>query len=139
MKMPLCRSCHDILTTPFSHHVRNWSAPKRAPCNAVPDQLPSVTQIWTLGALRPQDWLMRPWRADTMPGISFCGALMGSLLGYQWTMTKSMFWPQAVSTFWFQFGVTPSGQLPGVVKTAPTFIVGSLAFIAATKAFTLAP
>ena len=63
------------------------------------------------------------------------------LAGYQWTSTKSILGPAIESTAWFQEPVspppsTPSGQLAGIVITAPTLIVGSTAFMASEKATT---
>lgn len=61
--------------------------------------------------------------------------------GYQCRSTKSMSAPAMLSTVRFQVPwspapTRPSGQLPGVVSTAPTSIDGSTAFIARAKATT---
>lgn len=58
--------------------------------------------------------------------------------GYQCTVKKSISGATTGMTVWFQpaespAATTPSGQLPGMVSTAPTLIVGSTAFIARTN------
>src|SRR5689334_2823995 len=55
--------------------------------------------------------------------------------GYQCRITKSTEGPAIDSTTWFQVPASPpatmpSGQLPGVVSTAPILTVGSTAFMA---------
>src|SRR3954451_13699565 len=61
--------------------------------------------------------------------------------GYQCTSTKSIFEPAMLSTVLFHGpgsppAVMPSGQLPGMVRTAPILTVGSTAFIASENATT---
>ncbi|PSK62485.1 hypothetical protein B0E53_05617 [Micromonospora sp. MH33] len=61
--------------------------------------------------------------------------------GYQCTSTKSIFGPARESTVWFQGpgsapAVSPSGQLAGMVSTAPTLMLGSTAFMASAYSTT---
>src|SRR5437660_3380994 len=63
------------------------------------------------------------------------------LAGYQWRSTKSIFEPAMLSTVWFQVPASPlptrpSGQLAGIVSTAPTLMLGSTAFMASEYATT---
>jgi hypothetical protein len=81
----------------------------------------SCARSW---ASSPVNWEVVPsaWAASEPPG-------------YQCTITKSALPAISGITVWFQSAlspsaITPSGQLPGIVSTAPTFTVGSTAFIA---------
>ncbi len=77
-----------------------------------------------------QNWFSRDRMVEPMVGISFSGEKSWLVLGYQCMMTKSMDEQTMGSTVESQSGVTPSGQLLGVVMTAPILMVESTAFIA---------
>ncbi len=82
-----------------------------------------IDGIWSVSPSRP---------ASLGPG----GVTLLGFCGYQWTSAKSALPASAESTVWFHGwglpgAVSPSGQLPGVVSTTPTWMVGSTAFIAA--------
>src|SRR4051794_17244771 len=85
------------------------------------------------------------WRSTYMASTIWSDLVSDSAAalppGYQCTSTKSIFDPAIDSTVWFQEPGSPpavmaSGQLAGMVSTAPTLIVGSTAFIASEKATT---
>src|SRR5579859_1551310 len=97
------------------------------------------------GAFAPAYWLISLCSWESSP-VSWSGELSMTAAfappGYQCTMTKSMADPAMESTVLFQSALSPlatapSGQLPGVVSTAPILMVGSTAFIAEAYRSTL--
>src|SRR5215831_2710138 len=119
-----------MLAMPCSHHARYWSAANNAPGVCVPSQLPSVTHIWILEDCVGQNWFNRDRMVEEIVGISFSGAKSWLVLGYQCMITKSMEEHTIGKIVESQSGVTPSGQLFGVVMTAPILMVESAAFMA---------